>query len=49
MRRVKSGEATPMKMIATAIGDENQALATVEASGSVRFFSTVTSPSATRW
>ena len=48
MRRVKSGEATPMKRIATAIVDENHALA----AGSIRQRAILldgTSPSATRW
>src|SRR5579862_269639 len=48
MRRVKSGEATPMKIITSAIVTRITR-SRVEASGSVLFFSTVTSPSATRW
>src|SRR4029077_5965703 len=48
MRRVKSGEAMPMNKITSAIVTRITR-SRVDASGSVRFFSTVTSPSATRW
>src|SRR5208282_1192603 len=48
IRRVNSGEATPMKRMASAIV-ARITRSRVEASGSARFFSTVTSPSATRW
>src|SRR5208282_3285490 len=48
IRRVKSGDARPMKMI-TAAMVTRMIRSRVEASGSVLFFSTVTSPSATRW
>src|SRR5271155_3979338 len=48
MRLVNSGEATPMNTITSAIVTR-MIRSRVDASGSVRFFSTVTSPSATRW
>src|SRR5579862_620571 len=48
IRRVKRGEAMPMNKITSAIVTRITR-SRVEASGSVLFFSTVTSPSATRW
>ena len=48
IRRVKSGEAMPMNRMAMAMVARIKR-SRREASGSVLFFSTVTSPRATRW